>query len=453
MKFSRKIALLLCAVMLLVTFAAVVPVSAAAPSGQIWESNELRQGAVTQSGVLPYYQNNERYNDTAIYPTSARPSMDGSMFTKLADGDTLTITLDVKCEGEKQFYSQLMYSHDFGIFNIYWDDVKIVESLDLYAPKDGMHFKEFDLGKRYVTAGTHTLKIEVVGKNTLSTNFYFLIDFFELVGSDGVRRTQRIDERDENYGKKSILEDGTIRLEGEALKITDQTLALYGETAYQSQYYGKEGAYLSYNCHMFWKRPIAPDTFELEFTVEEAGEYELKIGSMGGKDYGICYWVIDGQVYGNECNQYSALFSTIVSDLGKVMLDAGTHTVGMMAMGMDPLSVGSVLSLDYLDMKKVGEYDANAKPVVTTTEKTETTTSPSDNTDETTASDITTTEKADDTTASTPVDTTTKANVTTKAPDKTDDKKSSCGGFTGMAFVAFTSVVAALGTAVIRKKH
>lgn len=449
MKIMKKLSLILCAAMLMTLLAAIVPASAAAPTGQIWESNELRQGAVTASGVLPYYQNNAGYNDEATFPTSARPSMDGSMFTKLADGDTLTITLDVKCEGDMQFYTQLLSSYDFGIFDIYWDDLKIVENLDLYSPKESRGFKEYDLGKRYVAAGTHTLKIQVVGKNALSANFYFLIDFFELVGSDGVRRTQRIGERDENYGIKSVLEDGTIRLEGEALTISEQTLALYSETAYDQQYYGKEGAYLSNNCHRFWKKPIAPDIFTLEFEVETPGEYEIAIGSMGGKDYGICYWLIDGQIYGGECNQYSATFSTIRSELGKVMLDSGKHTVGMMAMGQDPLSVGFVLSLDYIDLKLVGDYDSGSTPTVTTTEKSDDTTEKPSDVTTTEPSDVTTTESKQNSTTEKPNDTVTKSPDVTTA--QTGNEKS-CGG---MTLTAFASVVAIFGAGftVLRKKH
>lgn len=367
---KKALSLILTALMLVSAFSMlVISASAAdAPSGQIWEGeSDLRRDytiAIADWSMF-YLQNNEGYNDETAFPNSQRPSMDMSGFWKNNEAaDELEIKLDVKTSGKKTFIMQCLKSSDFGIFDIYFDNTLIGDNMDFYCEKGARGFFEFNLGQYDVTLGTHTLKIKCVGKNELSTNYVFLIDYFEMVGDDGVRRTQKVQERDTTYGIASELEDGTIRYEGEGLTLTSNTLALISNTAYYPQAYGKFSVVLSYNWHFFWKSVIPGDEIEFEFNAPEAGEYEVTLSSVSGPDYGMVQWSINGAAFGEETNYYIDEH-TCKTVTGKVMLKEGVNILGMLATGADERATNFVLSLDYVDIKKVGEYVEPSTPDVT----------------------------------------------------------------------------------------
>jgi len=65
-----------------------------------------------------------------------------------------------------------------GIARIFLDGV-FVEDFDTYAPTEGPQHTDFS--RRGLAAGTHTLTIQVIGKNPISTDAWILIDAFDVI--------------------------------------------------------------------------------------------------------------------------------------------------------------------------------------------------------------------------------------------------------------------------------
>lgn len=466
---KRIIGIILSALTLTTAFGILFGTVSAAdtPSGQIWEGeSDLRRNWISEYGSYFYLQNNSGYNDETNFPTSERPSMDCSGFWKATqNGDQLIIKLDVETSGNKKFYMQVLRSVDFGIFDVYWDDTLICDDLDLYCAKAERRFYEIDMGTHYVTPGTHTLTFKNVGKNELATGYVFLIDYFELVGDDGVRRTQKINERSEDYGVVSYPKYNVIRYEGEAMTLTADTKALISEKSYQIQIYGQNAAILSYNKHLYWNGVIPGDRMAFELPIDQDGNYRITVCGMAGKNYGMVQWYIDDIAIGDEMDLYSADYQCKSSAVS-VTLKAGIHEISMVSTGTNIKSTGYALSFDYVEVKKlIDEIDSSDVTSDTTATPVETTTpAPADTTtakpaDTTTAAPVdTTTAKPADTTTAAPIDTTTAAPIVTTTPApadtttttpadttaaKPDDtttaansNKSGCGGFIGLGAIA-----------------
>ena len=170
---KKTLSIIILAAMLL-TSLVIMPASAeaTAPTGQIWEAEyELGQLSVETMAEADinagkfYAQDVTSYNDVAI---SEKPSNDRQALWKNSGaGSELKFNLDVKCSGTMTAYWQMMYSNDFGQFEVYFDDVKISgdTAIDTYAAKSARKFVEFKYENLAVTAGKHVLKFVVMGKN------------------------------------------------------------------------------------------------------------------------------------------------------------------------------------------------------------------------------------------------------------------------------------------------
>ncbi|MBQ9079537.1 MAG: hypothetical protein IJY27_00520 [Clostridia bacterium] len=448
---KRTISIFL-AVMTLICALSMFSVTASAadvPSGQIWEGeSDLRREYTIDFASSFYLQNNEGYNDETAFPTSERPSMDCSGFWKATEnGDRLIITLDVKTEGKKTFYMQLLKSADFGIFDIYYDDKLIADNLDLYCEKASRQFFEFNLGQYDVTPGKHTLTFQVVGKNDLSTNYVFLIDYFEMVGEDGVRRTQKISERDHNYGIISYPEYDVTRYEGEGLTLTAETMALISDQSYYVQIYGKDAAILSYNKHFFWNKVIPGDEMAFELPIDQDGEYEITVSSMAGKDYGMAQWYINDVALGEEMDYYNAEYLCKTFTV-TMMLKKGANEISFIATGTNEKSTNYVLSFDYVEIKRIGNYDESAvtTPDVTTTTEPEVTTTPEP--------EVTTTKPVEVTTPAEVEPTTTPSeNTPTTTPAPTTTEPTTSGGCGGLVTLGVVAALVPAAVIIKKKKH
>jgi len=65
-----------------------------------------------------------------------------------------------------------------GIARVFLDGA-LVEDIDTYAPTEGPQHTDFTATG--LAAGTHTLTVQVVGKNPASTNFWVLVDAFDVI--------------------------------------------------------------------------------------------------------------------------------------------------------------------------------------------------------------------------------------------------------------------------------
>ncbi len=69
---------------------------------------------------------------------------------------------------------------DYGMFDVYLDDVKIGDTVDLYGPK--VDISDYSVSGLKIATGPHTMKFKCVGKRQQSPRFYFGLDYIEVTG-------------------------------------------------------------------------------------------------------------------------------------------------------------------------------------------------------------------------------------------------------------------------------
>jgi hypothetical protein len=97
----------------------------------------------------------------------------------LQAGDYMTVTVDVPETGNYKMTSQFLKSPLYGMVQAYIDGQPAGGVYDGYAPAVEGPFA-FDHGYVSLTAGTHTIRYEVVGKNAQSGNYFIGLDELRL---------------------------------------------------------------------------------------------------------------------------------------------------------------------------------------------------------------------------------------------------------------------------------
>ena len=95
-------------------------------------------------------------------------------------GSKLTLALPVAAAGKYLLKTVLTQAADYGIVQLYLDDQKLGEPIDLYhngvIPTEVLSFGPFDL-----TAGEHRLSAEILGANEQAVKSYMLgMDYVKL---------------------------------------------------------------------------------------------------------------------------------------------------------------------------------------------------------------------------------------------------------------------------------
>ena len=461
----KRLITILMAAMMIASLAACFTFSSSAatdviPSGQIWEGEELMRYYVGNDPlVLPYGQSILKHDnpDTGVYCSK----MAHFAWKPTVIYDYVSFELDVTTQGEKDFMIKVTKAADYGIFGVFWDDVQIGSDIDCYSAS--VAFETVNLGKYTVFPGKHTLTFKIMGGNPEKTNAHYMIgvDYFELIGSDGKSRVVTAETEGENYGVITKLENGAIRYEGESMKKSESCIQTNGwveGTDFRIQEYYKKYCTFNFGKHFLFNATYPGCEFELEFEVEEDGEYSTVISSGTAPEFGIVDFEIDGQKVIEGLDLYSSPnCPTKVKEGNNIMLTAGTHTIKILIVDSNDQSTSCYASLDYLEINKVGEYRENT---VTTTKPVEETTTEAP-VDETTAPvDETTTAPTVETTTTTPInaDTTTEKapDNTTKAPVSTTTASASeggCGSFSvGTFALALMSVISLAAVSLIKKK-
>ncbi len=108
-------------------------------------------------------------NDAQLWWTGAKP------------GDRLVLDLPVAKAGSYQLLAQFTKAVDYGIVQLSLDGEKLGEPMDLYHA-GVIATGELDLGKRELSAGEHTLTVEITGANPQAVKSYMLgLDYLKLV--------------------------------------------------------------------------------------------------------------------------------------------------------------------------------------------------------------------------------------------------------------------------------
>ncbi len=108
------------------------------------------------------------HNDDHLWWTSARP------------GDRLEVVLPVELAGTYKVHALLTKARDYGIVQLYLDGKTVGEPVDLYDP-EVVPTGRIALGTHTLSAGDHTLAVEIVGANEKAIKQYmFGLDQIEL---------------------------------------------------------------------------------------------------------------------------------------------------------------------------------------------------------------------------------------------------------------------------------
>ena len=157
-------------------------------------------------------------------------------------------------------------------------------------------------------------------------------------------------------GPKSPIDSTTGKvpnaIEGESMKIVGKTAG--NATSQPMNGFPKDK--WSGNDQIWWTGAAPGADLELEFSVAEAGNYEVEIVLTMARDYGIVQTLIDHQPQGTpiDCFNESDVITTGVLSLGAKNLTAGPHALGLKIEGANPKAVkGYMVGLDYIRFVKI----------------------------------------------------------------------------------------------------
>ncbi|QDU41015.1 FG-GAP repeat protein [Maioricimonas rarisocia] len=146
-------------------------------------------------------------------------------------------------------------------------------------------------------------------------------------------------------------------IEGESMKVVGKT----GGNARSQKMHNFTADRWSGSDHLWWTGGKPGDRLTLEFTVEEAGRYELFTVLTKAHDYGAFQLSIDGQPAGPPIDLYNgpAVVTTGVVSLGEHELEAGKRQLGVEVVGAHPKATKSYMfGIDYLYLEPVAPAQA-----------------------------------------------------------------------------------------------
>ncbi len=124
------------------------------------------QGTVTYQG-MKQFSKGKWVDDTQIWWRDGKP------------GDTLSMETEVAKAGGTALHLGVTCAVDYGVFEFFWDDVKIGEVYDLYVPAaEGVIRRELvlPLKPNQASTGKHRLEARLVGKSRDSRGTMFGLD-------------------------------------------------------------------------------------------------------------------------------------------------------------------------------------------------------------------------------------------------------------------------------------
>lgn len=100
-------------------------------------------------------------------------------------GDKLTLELPVAKAGTYELHAVLTKARDYGIVQLYLNDKKLGDPIDLFNSPDVVTTGDLNLGRHDLTAGKHKLVVEITGTNEKAVKAYmFALDYVLLKAGD-----------------------------------------------------------------------------------------------------------------------------------------------------------------------------------------------------------------------------------------------------------------------------
>ncbi len=140
-------------------------------------------------------------------------------------------------------------------------------------------------------------------------------------------------------------------IEGEAMKVLEATA---GATSVQAMS-GFSADRWSGNAQLFWRQATPRARLNLEFEVEETGEYELGAVLTTARDYAMVNLQLDGVALGSTLDlyDYPDVRTTGLISFGVRRIEQGTHRLRLETIGANDSAVPAhMVGLDCLVLKK-----------------------------------------------------------------------------------------------------
>ncbi len=124
-----------------------------------------------------------RFQDLTLWGQNAWSGDAHLWWTEARTGDRLSITFPVDTAGEYQLIASFTKAPDYGTVQAYLDGQPVGEPIDLYISVWVEPTGPVDLGRHRLTAGEHTLTLQITGKNENAANTYVGLDYLKLVAT------------------------------------------------------------------------------------------------------------------------------------------------------------------------------------------------------------------------------------------------------------------------------
>lgn len=256
-------------------------------------------------------------------------------FGGTASGQSFTVSFSVPDTGTWQLGANMTTSYNFGQLQFDLDGSTNLgntasEPFDGYTSIVSLEY--VDLGTPYLTAGTHTLTVTVVGKNSASSSYHAGIDYLEL--------------------------NPTNRYQAVGLSHTAPTA---GEVITQSWTWASD-RWLD-NQQLMLHNSTQGASFTVTFNAPVESDYALGVHLTEANDYGTVRFDLDpdtsntnlGGTATTPIDAYNSYVTAKYYFLGGVHLTAGDHVLKLTVVGTDSQAVNNKYNagLDYLQVAPV----------------------------------------------------------------------------------------------------
>ncbi len=241
------------------------------------------------------------------------------------DRASLSVPISVDSNGKYNISFGFTVAIDFVMVDVYLDDQKIGQTVNLYNPVLGTKFVDF--GWFDLDAGIHTIKFVVVGVDsragTNNGNYVFGLDY--------------IDVRPENWTRIEASDILNLNLKTTGGEIRQET---------------RDNGSPSNTSYLTFLNPAGPNgQVSFDVNIQEDGSYTLEMSFVKAFDFPIVTVYLDGQQVGDPVDLYhGGLKATGNIDFGTMDLTAGTHTITVKTLSKNPASAGYVFSIDHVDI-------------------------------------------------------------------------------------------------------
>ncbi len=243
------------------------------------------------------------------------------------DDAYLSIPISVKEDGNYNISVGFTTASDYAKFDIYLDEKRIAQGIDLYTST--LSRTDIELGLQNITAGEHIVKFVVAGANPnvnlFNGAYVFGLDYIDIVPENMMRieasDIQRLNLKTSGGEIRHETPDNSSPTNGNYLTFLNSA---------------RENGYIS---------------FDVNF--KEDGNYSIDFSFIKAFDFPIVTIYLDGEQIGEPIDLYHAgLKATGNINLVTKDISKGTHTFTVKTASKNSKSAGYVFSIDHIDIIK-----------------------------------------------------------------------------------------------------